>query len=94
MKQDKRAEARRLRQEQGLSVNQICKQLGVAKSSVSVWVRDIQLTEEQKAELERQHYAYRAQANGGQPTRENSAICADNIKKKAGQKHGSMTRCI
>jgi hypothetical protein len=65
MKSDKRAEARRLRQELGLSINQICKQLDVAKSSVSVWVRDIALTPDQKAELERQHYAYRAQANGG-----------------------------
>ena len=62
---DKRTEARRLRQELGLSINQICKQIGAAKSSVSVWVRDIQLTPEQKAELERQHYAYRAQVNGG-----------------------------
>lgn len=65
MKPDKRAEARRLRQELGLSINQICKELGVAKSSVSVWVRDIQLTDEQKQALEQQHYAYRAQANGG-----------------------------
>ncbi|MEO8606710.1 MAG: hypothetical protein ABI690_02420 [Chloroflexota bacterium] len=65
MKSDKRIEARRLRQELGLSINQICKQLDVAKSSVSVWVRDIQLTDEQKQALEKQHYAYRAQANGG-----------------------------
>src|SRR5260370_10227949 len=64
MKSEKRKEARRLRQELGLSINQICKHLGVAKSSVSVWVRDIQLTHEQKQTLEQQHYAYRAQANG------------------------------
>lgn len=65
MKSEQRQEARRLRRESGLSVNQICKELGVAKSSVSVWVRDIQLTDEQKAQLERQHYAYRAQVEGG-----------------------------
>jgi transposase-like protein len=65
MKPEKREAARRLRQEQGLSINEICKRLGVAKGSVSVWVRDIQLTAEQKAELERQHYAYRAQVEGG-----------------------------
>lgn len=65
MKSQEREAARRLRQEQGLSVNEICKRLGVAKSSVSVWVRDIQLTAEQKAELERLHYASRGQIEGG-----------------------------
>lgn len=65
MKPEEREAARRLRQEQGLSVNEICKRLGVAKSSVSVWVRDIQLTAEQKTELERLHYASRGQIEGG-----------------------------
>lgn len=65
MKPEKREEARRLRREQGLSINAICRQLGVAKSSISLWVRDIELTPEQKAELERQHYTYRAQVEGG-----------------------------
>ncbi len=64
MKQDKRAEARRLRSEQGLAITDICKQLGVAKSSVSVWVRDIVLTEEQQSALHAQHYAYWAQLRG------------------------------
>lgn len=65
MKPEKREEARRLRQEQGLSINEICRRLEVAKGSVSVWVRDIQLTAEQKAELERLHYASRGQIEGG-----------------------------
>jgi transcriptional regulator with XRE-family HTH domain len=65
MKADMREEARRLRRNEELSLNEICRRLGVSKGSVSVWVRDIELTPEQKAELERQHYAYRAQANGG-----------------------------
>ena len=69
MKSEEREAARRLRQEQGLSVNEICKRLGVAKSSVSVWVRDIQLTAEQKAELERLHYASRGQIEGGATNR-------------------------
>lgn len=64
MKQDKREEARRLRREQGLAITDICKQLGVAKSSVSMWVRDIVLTEEQQAALNKQHYAYWAQIRG------------------------------
>jgi predicted transcriptional regulator len=48
MKPYEREEARRLRREQGMSVKEICRTLGVAKSSVSVWVRDIELTEEQQ----------------------------------------------
>jgi transposase-like protein len=51
MKSYEREEARRLRREQGLSVKEICKTLGVAKSSVSVWVRDIELTDEQQTVL-------------------------------------------
>jgi hypothetical protein len=64
MKKDKREEARRLRSENGMAITDICKQLGVAKSSVSMWVRDIVLTEEQKAALHIQHYAYWAQIRG------------------------------
>lgn len=60
-----RDEARRLRKEEGLAITDICRRLGVSKSSVSVWVRDIELTQEQKDALHRQHYAYKAQANGG-----------------------------
>lgn len=51
MKPYEREEARRLRREEGLSVKEICKLLGVAKSSVSVWVRDIELTPEQREVL-------------------------------------------
>src|SRR5215469_3801063 len=39
-KDDRHAEARRLR-EQGYAYNQIAAELGVSKSSVSLWVRDI-----------------------------------------------------
>jgi predicted transcriptional regulator len=47
MKFEKRQKARELRIG-GKSVPNIAKELGVAKSSVSMWVRDIQLTEEQR----------------------------------------------
>lgn len=43
--------ARELRSKEGLSVSKIARKLNVAKSSVSVWVRDIELTEEQKQVL-------------------------------------------
>lgn len=64
MKKDQREEARRLRREHGLAITDICKQLGVAKSSVSLWVRDIILSDEQIAALHKQHYAYWAQMRG------------------------------
>ncbi len=51
MRKEMREEARRLRSEQGMAITDICKRLGVAKSSVSVWVRDIVLNEEQKEAL-------------------------------------------
>jgi transcriptional regulator with XRE-family HTH domain len=44
MKVQERNEARRLRRDEGLSLKEIALQLGVAKSSVSHWVRDIELT--------------------------------------------------
>ncbi|MFA5760137.1 MAG: helix-turn-helix transcriptional regulator, partial [Clostridia bacterium] len=51
MKNLERKKARELRKEKGLSVNYISKLLNVSKSSVSFWVKDIELTEEQKKEL-------------------------------------------
>ena len=59
MKVKEKQEARRLRKEEGLSLKKIAEKIGAAKSSVSLWVRDIELTEEQKVQLnlyERQGY--------------------------------------
>jgi hypothetical protein len=50
MKTRERTEARRLRR-LGWSVKEIERHLGVSRSSVSLWVRDIRLTDEQIAEL-------------------------------------------
>jgi len=47
MKSEERKIAHRLRHE-GLSINEIYRKLGVSKSSVSIWVRDIVLTRDQK----------------------------------------------
>ncbi|MBZ0302159.1 MAG: Hin recombinase [Anaerolineae bacterium] len=64
MKPEQREAARRLRQ-QGWSVNEIMRELGVSKSSVSLWVRDIPLTAEQERALHDRHGPrYHAQANG------------------------------
>lgn len=51
MKIKEKKEAIRLRKEEGMSIGGIAERLGVAKSSVSLWVRDIVLTEEQKTIL-------------------------------------------
>lgn len=50
-KTQERLEAMRLRQEKGLSVNKIAEVLGVSKSSVSNWVRDVPLTNQQRHQL-------------------------------------------
>jgi transposase-like protein len=53
MKTAERNEARRLRREQGASVKELARLLGVSRSSISLWVRDIQLTEAQRSALRR-----------------------------------------
>jgi transcriptional regulator with XRE-family HTH domain len=53
MKTAEREQARRLRREQGASVKELAQLLGVSKSSVSLWVRDIELTEAQYLALRR-----------------------------------------
>ena len=47
-KPQKRAEARRLRAEVGMPLKRIAAELGVSLSSVSIWTRDIEITEEQR----------------------------------------------
>ena len=70
MKPFERDEARRLRREQGLSIKEIAQQLHVSKSSVSQWVRDIQLTNEQLRTLEYRHHHHANQRNGSRAVAE------------------------
>lgn len=65
MKYYEKMQARALRQNDGLSIKTIAKKVGVAASSVSLWVRDIQLTEEQEAVLLAKNSRYYNQVNGG-----------------------------
>jgi transposase-like protein len=53
MKTVEREEARRLRREEGRSVKELAALLGVSRSSISLWVRDIELTEDQHTALRR-----------------------------------------
>jgi transposase-like protein len=50
MKRDEKVNAIELRK-QGTSINDIAKQLSVSKGSVSLWVRDVELSKTQRAEL-------------------------------------------
>jgi hypothetical protein len=52
MKTRERERARLMRREEGRSIKEIAGLLSVSKSSVSLWVRDIELTEEQHAALQ------------------------------------------
>jgi transposase-like protein len=64
MKTEERKRAREMRRERGLAITEIARCLGVSKSSASLWVRDIQLTEEQHEALRGQNAAYNRQRKG------------------------------
>jgi len=64
MKTTERELARRLRREDGLPVNEIARRVGASKSSVSLWVRDIELTGGQLAALRLMNPAYNRQLSG------------------------------
>jgi AcrR family transcriptional regulator len=64
VKTRERDAARTLRREEGSSVKEIAHRLGVSKSSVSLWVRDITLTDVQTAALRERNPAYNGQRLG------------------------------
>lgn len=51
MKTEERLEARRIRRQEGASIKQIARRLDVSVSSVSLWVRDVELSQEQRTAL-------------------------------------------
>jgi transposase-like protein len=71
VKTHERELARRIRREEGASIKDIARRIGVSVSSVSVWVRDIGLTPEQHAALAARNVAYNRQMSG---TRKQAAI--------------------
>lgn len=64
MKPIEQTEARRLRKEEGCSVREIQRRLRVSRSSVSRWVKDIELTPDQLADLAARNPILNAQMNG------------------------------
>jgi hypothetical protein len=51
MKTEERERARLLRRERGLSVKELARVLRVSRSTISLWVRDVELSDEQYARL-------------------------------------------
>jgi transcriptional regulator with XRE-family HTH domain len=80
-----REEARRLRREEGLAMRVIAARLGVAVSTVSLWTRDIVLTEEQHERLRAANPIYNRQLRG-QAGRSASARAS----RLAAQEHGRL----
>ena len=64
MKTEQRELARTIRRLEGAPIKEIARRVGVAPSSVSVWVRDIELTPAQEKELLRRNPAYNRQLSG------------------------------
>jgi AcrR family transcriptional regulator len=56
--------ARRIRREEGAPINEIARRVGVSKSSVSSWVRDVELTAAQRQGLLDRNPAYNRQLSG------------------------------
>jgi transposase-like protein len=55
-----KAAARRLRRELGMPMKRIAREVGVSLSTVSLWVRDVELKPEHRERNRRQEYAQRA----------------------------------
>jgi AcrR family transcriptional regulator len=64
VKTNERELARRIRRAEGASIKEIARRVGVSRSSVSVWVRDIDLTPAQHEALRQRNPIYNAQLSG------------------------------
>jgi AcrR family transcriptional regulator len=86
MKTRERDLARHLRKAEGASVKEIAERVGVSKSSVSLWVRDIALSEEQIEALRARNPAYNGQRLG--------AITRVALGKARGRAHQEAGRAL
>jgi transcriptional regulator with XRE-family HTH domain len=64
VKTAERGRAEILRREQGMSVREIAAAVGVSGSTASLWLRDVELTAEQRAALVARNPVYNGQAKG------------------------------
>jgi len=89
MRKETREQARELRRA-GHSVKEICRELGVAKSSVSVWVRDIPLTDEQILALKRRNPIYHGQHKGSEAVARKHRALRQQYQEEGRQKAREM----
>ena len=71
MKNQEKSKARELRS-QGVAIKKIAEELSVSASSVSLWVRDIELTSDQIIALQNANPIYNAQNSGAKARKENA----------------------
>lgn len=70
MKAKERDEARRMRSEEGLSVGEIARRLGVSKGTSSAWVRDVEMNDAQHLRLLERSKKSPGQLTGSKLTKE------------------------
>lgn len=63
MKRDEKEKAITLRK-QGLSVNKIAKEVGVSKSTVSLWVKSVKISDKQKKQLRKRTFLVSSRKKG------------------------------
>ena len=80
---DQRSEARRLREQCGISIRRIAALLTVPPSTIYHWTRDIELTSEQRHAIRRSKAVQQAQAAGNRAMRARARQ-----KRIAAQEHG------
>lgn len=80
-KSEMRQQARDMRQS-GMSVREIAAALGVSKGSVSMWVRDIVLTDEQIHILKARQSRYGGQYSGAQTNRDNARRMRESFQEQ------------
>lgn len=90
MNDGRKEKAVNLRQK-GLSVKEIAKQLHAAQSSVSLWVRDVQLSEQQQASLRLKSHSPEAIALRREVRLSNEAAKRSSITEKAFTDIGTIT---
>ncbi|MEK7462132.1 MAG: hypothetical protein AAB618_00990 [Patescibacteria group bacterium] len=89
---DKRREAYELRK-LGFSINNIAAQLGVSKSSVSVWCRDLILTKTQQQRLKQNSYeaGHKGRLIGAEMNRQKRLSSIKSYEEKARLEIGNLT---
>jgi transcriptional regulator with XRE-family HTH domain len=85
MKTEEQELARTLRRDEGLSVKEIARRVGVSRSSVSLWVRDIALTDQQRETLRQRNPIYNAQLRGSSANAE-----LGRMRRRRYQQHGRL----